>query len=170
MRRLNTFMKTRQGNGPHHMSQCLIIETEQKDGELYWNWERQEVEKVLPENTITANIHVRRMKKTELCIFLQSDPRVLLGVVSLLPLQHCPLRFSFLPLIWLIFKSPLLFDFKSCSRLQHQHWQISPAECDPPSSGTTAHSGTNNSSRGRGGYFLLSHYWPEGLSVSHEQS
>lgn len=81
------------------MSQCLIIETEQKDGELYWNWEREEVEKVLPENTITANIHVRRMKKTELCIFLQSDPGELLGVVSLLSLQRCPLHFSFLPLI-----------------------------------------------------------------------
>lgn len=170
MRRLNTFMKIRQGNSPHHMSQCLISEAGQKDGELYWNWERQEVEKVLPENTITANIHVRRMKNTELYIFLQSDPCELLGVVSLLSLQHYPIRFSFLPLIWLFFLSPLLFNLKSCSRLQHQHWQISPAECDLPSSGTTAHSETNNSSRGRGGYFLLSHYWPEGLSVSREQS
>lgn len=82
-------MKTRLGNLPHRMSQCLI--NEKRRQELYWNWERQEVEKDLPENTITANIHVRRMKNTELYMFLQSDHCELVDVVSLLSLQRCPL-------------------------------------------------------------------------------
>lgn len=99
MRGRSTFTETRQGNGPHRVSLCLITETRrQEDGKLQWNWEGEEVEKVLPENTITANIHVRRMKNTELYMFLQSDPCELVGVASLLSSQHRPLRFSFFPL------------------------------------------------------------------------
>lgn len=93
MRPLDTFMKRRQGNSPHCMSQCLISETGRMGS--FTGTGRREVEKVLPENTITANIHVRRMKNTELYMFLQSDPCELVGVVSLVFAVLSTLPFSF---------------------------------------------------------------------------
>lgn len=127
----------------------------------------REIERVLPENTITANIHVRTMRNTELYMFLESDPYQLVFAVSTM------FFFSFFVKI-----TDLFFPFAALVRYFEStvvagcgvNWQISPAECDLPSSSTTAPSGNNNPNRGRGGYFLLRCYWLQLLSVTHEQS
>lgn len=141
---------------------------DRKDGKLYWNWEKRSRKSLTWEHNHSQHpcqkdekhrvVHVSAVWSLWACWCSLS---------RLCSAVHSAFLFFLNSTDLLIY---LLFDLKSCSGLQCKHWQISSAECDLPSSSTTAHSGTSNSSQSRGGYFLLTRYWLQCLSVSHKQS